>query len=574
MALATLFENAFTSNTEFGWYSRRSGGGLNAERNAFTGSGAFGVFNESGAILDARNNWWGDASGPSGGLPDPSTNRPALGSGDAVGHAVRFDPWLEGPRPQIAVTAPTSGLVWQIGQTHTITWATTDILRGVKIFASLDGGAWTPIVLGTPNDGVFDWTVNLGPTPSARIRVTAMQLNSVYGESAPFTIEEAPAPAWIRVDQPTSATVWEKDSIQTIVWACEGVSSNVKIYANVDGGAWQLVAWDTPNDGVHDWRVSLAPSMAARVRVVSMSDNGLYGESPDFTISAPALNPSLTVTDPTGASEWPRDSQQTITWTSVDHPGNVKIYANVDGGVWQLVAWDTPNDGAHPWTIKLNPSNAARVRVVSMANNAVYGESPDFTISGVVLHPSITVTVPTGVSEWPVNSVQTITWTSVDHPGNVKIYARIDGGAWQLVVWDTPNDGAHPWTIKLNPSSAARVRVVSMANNAVFGESPDFTISGVTLNPSLTVTAPTGASDWARDSVQTIAWTSVDHPGNVKIYARVDGGVWQLVAWDTPNDGVHDWRVNVGPSSAARVRVVSMASNAVYGESPLFTIRE
>ncbi|GAB3020258.1 right-handed parallel beta-helix repeat-containing protein [Natronobiforma cellulositropha] len=44
--------------------------------------------------LNATNNWWGDASGPSGGVEDPVTGTSADGSGDDVGENVLFDPWL------------------------------------------------------------------------------------------------------------------------------------------------------------------------------------------------------------------------------------------------------------------------------------------------------------------------------------------------------------------------------------------------------------------------------------------------------------------------------------------------
>ena len=45
-------------------------------------------------IVDARNNWWGSESGPSGGEEDPETGAEAVGSGDVISGSVRFDPWL------------------------------------------------------------------------------------------------------------------------------------------------------------------------------------------------------------------------------------------------------------------------------------------------------------------------------------------------------------------------------------------------------------------------------------------------------------------------------------------------
>jgi len=47
----------------------------------------------SEGIFDATDNWWGDASGPSGGVADPVTGTIANGTGDAVSINVNFDPW-------------------------------------------------------------------------------------------------------------------------------------------------------------------------------------------------------------------------------------------------------------------------------------------------------------------------------------------------------------------------------------------------------------------------------------------------------------------------------------------------
>lgn len=44
---------------------------------------------------DARNNWWGSASGPSGDFTDPETGTVADGSGDAIFGTTLFDPWLD-----------------------------------------------------------------------------------------------------------------------------------------------------------------------------------------------------------------------------------------------------------------------------------------------------------------------------------------------------------------------------------------------------------------------------------------------------------------------------------------------
>jgi hypothetical protein len=63
-----------------------------------SGNGGAGLNNESGVLVNARYNWWGDASGP-GGL--------GSGSGDAVWGYVSYEPWLLEPDclPPLAETA-------------------------------------------------------------------------------------------------------------------------------------------------------------------------------------------------------------------------------------------------------------------------------------------------------------------------------------------------------------------------------------------------------------------------------------------------------------------------------------
>lgn len=63
------------------------------EQNTISGNGDGLNFIGSGT-LPATQNWWGDASGPSGGMVDPETGTTANGSGDPVSSNVNFDPWL------------------------------------------------------------------------------------------------------------------------------------------------------------------------------------------------------------------------------------------------------------------------------------------------------------------------------------------------------------------------------------------------------------------------------------------------------------------------------------------------
>jgi parallel beta-helix repeat protein len=123
-----------------------------------------GVTNKSAAILDATNNWWGDASGPGGGAVDPVTGAVANGSGDVVSSNVHYDPWLiappgptdtEGPLTSDIEAVPNPA---QVGSFIFISAVIDDSNTGASNIASaeysLDGGlTWTPMV---PGYGAFD----------------------------------------------------------------------------------------------------------------------------------------------------------------------------------------------------------------------------------------------------------------------------------------------------------------------------------------------------------------------------------------------------------------------------------
>jgi len=77
-----LYHNDIYDNTSYGIYYHKK---------------------EIQGYLDATNNWWGDKTGPSGGVTDPVTGAIADGSGDSVSENIHFDPWLQEPFNEIEV---------------------------------------------------------------------------------------------------------------------------------------------------------------------------------------------------------------------------------------------------------------------------------------------------------------------------------------------------------------------------------------------------------------------------------------------------------------------------------------
>lgn len=99
---ASIFQDAGTTtinqseltDESYGLQSR--GGTIKISQSSLHSHIDQAIYNQSVQIIDARNNWWGDSSGPR----DISTSTPT-GTGDRVSANVLFDPWL-GSDPLIA----------------------------------------------------------------------------------------------------------------------------------------------------------------------------------------------------------------------------------------------------------------------------------------------------------------------------------------------------------------------------------------------------------------------------------------------------------------------------------------
>ena len=472
-----LARNMFAGNSITCFKSTAAVSNFALELNQFETSNASGVQWFSGAVIDARNNWWGDASGPSsaaGTIIDPVSGTPANGSGSSITNNVQFDPMITLPVPNITILNPTGTAVWQLGTVHNIQWNSSGFNRNVKLFVSVDGGPYQQLAGNHPNTGSFAWTVDQGPSANVRIRISAEAGNAIYGESELFETTAATVIPSIIVTAPISSNSCEINTEHAITWTSTNIPGNVKIYARENSGsAWTLCVWDTPNSGSYLWNVNIKQSTTAQVRVVAMSNNGVFDNSNQFTVTPATVNPTITVTNPTSAESLQQGTIQAINWITSDIAGNVKVYVRAGAGAWQLIAWDTPNDGLHDWTVNLQASTQAVVRVVSMSSNAVFGESAPFTVSD----SAITVLSPSASATWTKGNIETITWLAPNLVNNVNIFVSLDGGPWLNIGWDLPNTGSHNRKVNFGPATTARVRVTSMMSNLVYGESADFTIA-------------------------------------------------------------------------------------------------
>jgi len=189
----------------------------------------------------------------------------------------------------------------------------------------------------------------------------------------------------ITVTYPNGGEIWHVDEIDTIHWTSQNYSGNVKISINFSypGGPWQTIVSSTLNDGSHPWTATIPITTHARIRVIGATSPSTGDTSnADFTIADETI--PITVASPNGSEVWLAGEMKNITWVAGGVSGNVKIELNrsYPSGGWETLFASTTNDESEPWLVTSPITDAARVRVSSVAQPAVSDISDaDFTIN-------------------------------------------------------------------------------------------------------------------------------------------------------------------------------------------------
>jgi parallel beta-helix repeat protein len=129
----------------------------------------------TGPVSDARRNWWGAGSGPSGGVSDPVTAALANGTGAQVSTHVRFDPW-SGKSEIVNVPSP-----------GTYSWPESGVTMTFGTVPSGGGTVTVQRLLGTPPNPPYP----VPPAGATYIPLWLMLSSSMpnYSFSATVTVD-------------------------------------------------------------------------------------------------------------------------------------------------------------------------------------------------------------------------------------------------------------------------------------------------------------------------------------------------------------------------------------------------
>jgi VCBS repeat-containing protein len=140
-----------------------------------------------------------------------------------------------------------------------------------------------------------------------------------------------------------------------------------------------------------------------------------------------------------------------------------------------------PNN-SKTFTVVFNPSSPGlKTATVSIANDDPdENENPyTFTIQGTATAPPafITVYFPSGGDAWVIGTYRQIVWEPIDISGPFTIaISRDNGSTWEIIVNDTANESEYLWNVTGPGTAQAIIKVSSVNNPWVFGESDPFTV--------------------------------------------------------------------------------------------------
>ncbi len=206
------------------------------------------------------------------------------------------------------------------------------------------------------------------------------------------------------------------------------------------------------------------------------------------------------------------------------HPGEF-YFSTVGGFTQRAVAGGASNGSFNRYLygakIGIGKSNGSNFNLLFLRVRDVPSSLPKAPTS-------ITVLSPNGGDAFPVGSIQTIKWTSVNLNDNVKIELSRDGGVtYHVLFTNEPNIGSVSWTVTGSDTYQALIKITSM-NNSTIGD-----VSDEEFSIGTNVTGQTGG----------IAPVVINGAAVTPQENLVGGATWELqlfnrtVSWQSEIDG-------------------------------------
>ena len=374
--------------------------------------------------------------------------------------------------------------------------------------------------------------------------------------------------------------VWSDWDEDTVTWNTRPVNQVLTASADLPS-LYNWMSWDVtddvqnfidgtePNYGwkIHDWdpwEDGFIPTIFFRTKE--------YGSNIPY-LEIEYIEPVIIISSPNGLETWYKGETHTITWDSENTGNSVKIELYKNGLYVSAIISGTSNDGSYSWTIpsSLSTSSSYKIKITSTSCSSVYDESNYFFID----ERYITVNSPYSGNKWFNGETHSITWSSKNAGGNIKIELYKSGSLASTITSSTSNDGSYTWKIpsSLSSSSSYKIKITSTSDSSIYDESSYFSID----DRYITVKSPDGGETCYKGEASTINWNSDNAGSHVKIELYKNSKYHSTIVSSTSNDDSYTWKIpsSLSSSSSYKIKITSTSNSNVYDYSNTYlTIKE
>ncbi len=395
-----------------------------------------------------------------------------------------------GVRTGLELLSPLGGEEWKSGDTMQVRWR-GDAPSLVDIDWSSDAGAsWLPLATRHPAaGGSFDWIIPQVTSTRCLVRIADADGWRADTSDALFTIYQNPQ---ITVLAPDGGEHWQVATVQEIRWQAIAVDDLSISYSINAGRDWLPVASNIDARAASWlWTIPVTPSDSCLLRLSNIDDPTVFGVSPAVFSITPI--PAVTLLSPNGGERWREGSQRQIMWQSAAIDSVFIEYSTDDGATWSGIGTFDASLSTVSWLVPAGESDRCLVRVTAVGNPALTDRSNAvFSITPI---PRLVLRSPIGGEFWEIASHESIRWESAGIERVDIDYSLDNGMHWRTVALNLPASlGSYVWSIPVEPSDIARVRVRDTYDTTLLSISPAvFSISESRTRPTLF--APANASD-------------------------------------------------------------------------------
>jgi len=450
-------------------------------------------------------------------------------------------------------------------------------------------------------------------TYSASINVTSNSTtNSTF--TVPVTLNVVGTP--ISIVSPTSTTVWQAASSQSISWQYRGTGTTVALsYSSNGGTTWTSVGNipTTVGTNSYNWTIPYIASNNVKIRLVDSISPNYAAISDVFTLTCP----TITVNQTSIALGTTLINTSTTRTINISNTGTALLQGNITTPAGYTISVSREANAVNHEEIIM--ATARTKDVTSIRNTLAYtvpaGSNVNFTLTFTPTvvqnyNGSITVThnaggsnktiTLTGAGGKPTIAKSAVSFSANLAPGQTNNQTLTISNTGSLSLnYGLTISGSVPWlsintgtTYSNTIAAGGAAQSITLGFNSTGYAPGTYTaiINGTSNDPSnltynisvsltvrapITVTTPAGGETWSQGTNNSIKWGYTGAGSTVTLYYSTNGGTsWTSIGSQTTAQGTntYSWRVPVVSSTNCKIKFVDSVSPNYAVTSNVFTI--